>query len=266
MTQEVAVKSKATSLRNMLEVYKSEIAIALPRHVSSDRMLRMCMTSARKTPDLLDCTPESFLGAAIQSAQLGLEPDTPLGHAWLLPFKNQRTGTKEVNFMPGYRGYLDLIYRVAEHPILNPVGVYEVDKFEWERGTSPFIKHIQMPREQRHKMTHVYVTARFPDGRIEFDVMTLAEIEAIRARSKATGFTPWKTDHESMSKKTIIRRFCKYLPMSAELQRAIGLDDLADEGHSQDNHLWTNHPPQTKSERIQSKMDGSFDDDRKTSV
>lgn len=264
MSQELAkTPSKAATLHQMLTRYKTEIAHALPRHVSPDRMLRMALTSARNNPDLLLCSPESFLGAVIQSAQLGLEPDTKLGHAYLVPFYNSKTGTKEVNFMPGYRGLMDLVYRVADHPILAPAAVYEGDIFEYEKGLHPILKHVPRPRAAGAKIIQVYCVASFADGRKEFIVMTREEIEACRARSKATGFSPWKTDYEAMAFKTCLRRFVKYLPMSAEVQRAVGLDDLAEANISQNNEAWAKASAaiQTKPERVADKMTAPADPD-----
>lgn len=256
MTKEIAPGPKQIKLSDMLETYKSEIARALPRHVSPDRMLRIAMTSARKNPSLLECTPESFLGAVIQSSQLGLEPDTPMGHAYLIPYRNGKTSRMEVNFMPGYRGLMDLVYRVNGHPILFPSAVYPGDVFEYERGLHPVLKHVPSQHEPLDNLTAVYCVASFPDGRKEFDVMTRAEVEAIRIRSKAQGFSPWKTDYEAMAKKTVIRRIVKYLPMSAELQAAVGLDEIAERGEAQNNEniLKEGHPIHTKAERLAIKM------------
>lgn len=260
---DVAVKNnKQVTLGGMLDKYKSEIARALPRHVSPDRMLRIAMTSARKNPDLLECSPESFLGAVIQSAQLGLEPDTPLGHAALVPFYNSKTGKKEVNFMPMYRGLMDLVHRGSNHPILSPHAVYDCDRFTYEQGLNPKLEHVPMPREAHSKLTHVYCVAIFADGRKVFRVMARAEVEACRVRSKAKGFTPWTTDYEAMAIKTVIRQLVKYLPMSAEIQLAIGLDEMADAGISQQNEhvLHEGRPIHTKGERIAGKM-SDFDSD-----
>lgn len=253
--------TKALTLSGMLNDYRVEIARALPKHVSPDRMLRIALTSARKTPELLECSPESFMGAVIQASQLGLEPDTPLGHGWLLPFKNKATGKKEVQFMPGYRGYMDLVYRTPSHPILMPREVYEGDTFVYELGLTPKCEHGPMPHGQNALLTHAYVVATFPDGRKEIWVMSRSEIEAARGRSKAKGFSPWQSDYGPMAMKTCIRRICKYLPMSVELQIAIGLDDLVDAGETQHNDkILSREPIHTKAERVQSKMDpGSFE-------
>lgn len=241
----------------MLANYRPQIVMALPQHVSPDRMIRMAMTSARKNPQLLECTPESFLGAVIQSAQLGLEPDTPMGHAYLIPFKNGKTGRLEVQFMPGYRGLMELVYRVPSHPVLMPRAVYECDEFKYVLGLAPQMSHAPGLRDyHRHKLIHAYCTARFIDGRVEFMVMDRSEIESCRARSKALKFSPWQTDYEAMALKTVIRRLVKYLPMSAEISTAVGLDEKVEHGESQANDLWIHgeKPPQTKVERIEDKM------------
>lgn len=257
MTRELATQDRALTLRTLLTNCKVDIARALPRHVSPDRMLRIALTSARKNPELLNCVPESFLGAVIQSAQLGLEPDTPMGHAYLIPFNNNRTGEKEVNFMPGYRGLMDLVYRAPDHPILMPSAVYEGDLFEYEKGLTPKLTHVPKPHAPTAKLAHVYCVASFKDGRKEFDVMDRSEVEARRARSKAQKFSPWQSDYEAMAMKTVIRRMVKFLPMSAELQTAIGLDDTVEAGLSQHNEVFlkSGAPIQTKNERIGDKMD-----------
>lgn len=257
-------QTRANSLRKLLTECKIDIAKALPKHVSPDRMLRMALTSARKNPKLLECSPESFLGAVIQSAQLGLEPDTALGHAYLVPYRNKASGQLEVNFMPGYRGLMDLVYRAPGHPIIMPVAVYEGDVFEYSRGLHPNLNHAPKPHAINAKLTHAYCVASFADGRKEFEVMDRAEIESRRSRSKATGFSPWSTDYEAMALKSVIRKLVKFLPMSAELQTAVGLDEAAEIDRTQNNAilLRPDAPIQTKLERIEDRMNvdpDSFD-------
>lgn len=251
-----AFNQKQVTLSGMLEQYKGEIARALPRQVQPERMLRIAMTSARKNPELLECSPESFLGAVIQSAQLGLEPDTPMGHAALVPRFNKKTGKKEVHFMPMYRGLMDLVHRGANHPIMDPVAVYDGDHFKYSKGLNPSLEHEPMPRKGHEKLSHAYCVAGFSDGRKVFRVMTRAEVEACRARAKSKEFSPWQTDYEAMALKTVIRQIVKYLPMSAELQMAIGLDEMDEAGVSQQNDaiLKEGRPIHTKRERVQGKM------------
>ncbi len=61
------------------------------------------------------------------------------------------------------------------------------------------------------------------------------EVDAIRARSRAGKSGPWVSDYEEMARKTVVRRLCKYLPMSvdkaAKFSAALELDDAANSGH-----------------------------------
>ena len=166
--------------------------------------------------------------------------------------------------MPMYRGLMDLVHRGANHPIFNPQAVYEGDHFTYTQGLTPTLDHDPATRKDGAKLTHVYNVATFADGRKTFRVMTRAEVEACRGRSKARGFTPWQTDYEGMALKTVIRQHVKYLPMSAELQTAVGLDDIAESGGSQQNDiLLQSGPIHTKRERVEAKMGeaGAYDPD-----
>src|SRR5262245_29341353 len=105
----IPAKQKIATVRDLLEKSRAQIALALPRHMSADRMLRVAMTSVQRNPLLLDCTPVSLVGAIIQSSQLGLEPDGELGEAYLIPYRNNKKGgQREVQFQTGYKGLLKL--------------------------------------------------------------------------------------------------------------------------------------------------------------
>jgi hypothetical protein len=65
--------------------------------------------------------------------------------------------------------------------------------------------------------------------------MSRAQVDAIRAQSKAGNSGPWQTHYEEMAKKTVIRRLFKYLPVSIEIQKAVGLDEQAEAGIDQQN-------------------------------
>ncbi|EDW4164247.1 recombination protein RecT, partial [Salmonella enterica subsp. enterica] len=75
---------------------KEQLAAALPRHMTAERMIRIATTEIRKVPALGDCDTMSFVSAIVQCSQLGLEPGGALGHAYLLPFgnRNEKSGKK----------------------------------------------------------------------------------------------------------------------------------------------------------------------------
>lgn len=227
-TEIVPVNQKAETIRAMLQQSKQQIALALPKHLSADRMLRISMTSIRRTPQLMTCTPQSLLGAVIQAAQLGLEPDGVLGMAYLVPFKD------ECQLIIGYKGLIDLARRSGQLSTIFARVVYSQDVFEYAYGLNDRLEHIPSNKSvDPGEITAAYAVAKLKDGATQFEVMTRPEIDAIRKRSKAGESGPWVTDFPEMAKKTVLRRLCKMLPASVELQRAVALDERADVGLSQ---------------------------------
>ncbi|EJS3803098.1 recombination protein RecT [Pseudomonas aeruginosa] len=215
---------------------KAQMALALPKHMTADRLARIALTEIRKVPALAKCNQESFLGAVMQCAQLGLEPGNALGHAYLLPFGNGKAkdGLSNVQLIIGYRGMIDLARRSGQIVSLTARTVHQNDQFSYRYGLDEDVQHV--PGEgERGVMTHVYAVAKLKDGGVQFEVMSKADVDKVRATSKASGNGPWVTHYEEMAKKTVIRRLFKYLPVSIELQTAVTLDERADAGLDQDN-------------------------------
>lgn len=230
----VAYKEKVGGIRTLLEKSKTQIGMALPKHMNADRLLRIVMTSVQRTPKLLDCTKESLCGAVIQSAQLGLECDNVLGHAYLVPFWNKKKGVLEVQFIPGYKGLIDLARRSGQVSTIYAHVVRDGDMFEYEFGLDATLRHKPAFAGAGGGVTHAYAVCKLKDGGEQFDVMPRYEVEAIRARSQSKDSGPWVTDYDEMAKKTILRRLCKLLPCSVEMARAVALDERADIGLPQD--------------------------------
>lgn len=223
-----SLKEKALTIRDLLLRNKDQLAMALPRHLSVDRMIRTALTSFSTTPMLLDCTPRSLLGAVIQAAQLGLEPGL-IGMAYLVPFKNRKSGTTEVQLIPGYKGLLALARRSGEISTIQAHCVYEDDAFRYQYGLDPKLDHTPSPKPDRGAMVYVYAVARLKDGGAQFEVMTKHEVDAHRDRySRAAQQGPWVSDFEAMAQKTVLRRLCKLLPASVDLQTAVALDERAE--------------------------------------
>ncbi len=205
---------------------KEQLAPALPRHMTAERMIRIATTEIRKVPALGDCDTMSFVSAIVQCSQLGLEPGGALGHAYLLPFgnKNEKSGKKNVQLIIGYRGMIDLARRSGQIASLSARVVREGDDFSFEFGLEEKLVHRPGENEDA-PVTHVYAVARLKDGGTQFEVMTRKQIELVRAQSKAGNNGPWVTHWEEMAKKTAIRRLFKYLPVSIEIQRAVSMDE-----------------------------------------
>lgn len=213
---------------------KAQMALALPKHVTAERLARVALTEVRKNPALARCDQTSFLGALMTCAQLGLEPGGPLGHAYLIPFENRKANRSEVQFIVGYRGMIDLARRSGQIVSIEARPVYEGDKFEVSFGLDSSLHHVpdfdNPNRVQPDKLLFVYAVAKLKDGGVQFDVMSRREVEAVRAQSRAGTSGPWVTHFEAMALKTVVRRLFKWLPVSVELAAAIEADERAEIG------------------------------------
>lgn len=226
--QLVKYQDKVNNVRDLFKRGESQIKLALPKHMTVERQLRIVMTTVQRVPALLDCNPQSLIAAVMQCSQLGLEPDGALGHAYLIPFGQQ------AQLIIGYRGMIDLARRSGQLSTIYARAVYDRDKFVYALGDEEKITHVRCDDGERGEMTHVYAVAKLKDGGKQMEVMSKADVDAIRKRSRAGQSGPWKTDYEEMAKKTVIRRLFKMLPVSVEIQRAVGLDERVDAGLDQD--------------------------------
>jgi recombination protein RecT len=238
--QIVPLRDKVSSIRALLEKSKPQLALAVPSHLKVDRLLRVAMTSIQKNPKLLDATPTSLIGAVMECAQLGLEPDGLLGHAYLVPFRNKKqdgSWQTEVTLIPGYKGLYKLVRNSGELSTVTAEVVYKQDQFTVSKGLDPRLEHV--PAEDVQEVSEddiraFYAVARLKDGGVQFVLLWKWQVDAIRARSKAKDSGPWVTDYVEMGKKTALRQLAKLLPTSVEVQRAVALDERADAGISQD--------------------------------
>lgn len=214
------VKRQEEGLAGLLKSMGPEIARALPRHVTPDRMARVCLTALRVNPKLGDCTPASFMASIMACAQLGLEPNSPLGQAYLIPYG------KTCQLILGYQGMIDLALRSGRVTSIKASIVREGDTFEVEHGLHEKLIH-RPSGDDEAPMTHVYAVARIKDGDPVFTVLSRAAVEKRRKRG-ASGkgiSTPWDTDYESMALKCAVRALWKWLPKSAEMATAQTADE-----------------------------------------
>jgi recombination protein RecT len=213
---------RPTTIAGWLDKQKPQIARALPRHIDIERFTRIALTTLRQTPQLQQTTPESFLGAIMLAAQLGLEPG-PLGQAYIVPFNNK--GRMEAQFIVGYKGYIDLARRSGQLLSIEVRTVYEADEFEYSFGLDGDIRHIPSRAEDRGNPVMWYGIAKFKDGGLYYEVMSRGDIERYRKRSKAPNSPAWTQDYDAMAKKTVVRRMAPWLPMSVEAQQVAASDE-----------------------------------------
>ncbi|MEC1863170.1 recombination protein RecT [Bacillus licheniformis] len=226
---EVAQDGKPRTILDVMMERKAAFEMALPKHLDADRLIRLAVTEFRKNPMLKECTPESLLGAVMQAAQVGLEPDA-LGSAYLVPFYNKSKKVKEVQLQIGYKGLIELVRRSGQVTSIVANEVYENDEFDFEYGINEKLYHKPTMDADRGKLKCFYAYARFKDGGHAFTVMSVDQIDQIRdkfSKSQKDGkhFGPWVDHYESMAKKTVIKQLVKYMPISVEIQNQITRDE-----------------------------------------
>ena len=236
----------AEKVAHLLESRKDAIAAMLPRHLNAERLLKVAQIAATTTPALLECEIPSLVKAIGDCAQVGLEPNTPLGHAFLVPFgaKNKAgQWVKNVQVIFGYRGLIELARRSGYIVSVAAHEVREMDTFELEYGLEERLRHVPYLKGDRGDVIGYYAVAHLKDGGHAFDFLTNGEVMEIRDASqgyrqaiataekyKKNPTHPW-IDHEvEMGKKTAVRRLSKYLPLSIELSAALAVDEMADQG------------------------------------
>ena len=215
--------SPVKAMGDLLKRMHTQIEKALPSVITPERFTRIALTAYSRNEKLQECTAESFLGSMMQAAQLGVEPNTPLGQAYLIPYRNK--GVMEVQFQLGYRGMIDLAYRSGEVQNIQAHEVYENDTFEYELGLEPKLRHVPALKDRGNVILY-YAVFKLTNGGVGFEVMSKEDVEAFaKKKSKTYGTGPWQSDFDAMAKKTLVKRLLKFAPLKSDFVRAISSDE-----------------------------------------
>ena len=221
---------------DLLATQAPAIKAALPSVMTPERFSRIALTAINGNPKLQEAcvkSPMTFLGALMTAAQLGLEPNTPLGQSYLIPYNNTRkingafVKVPEVQMQIGYKGLIELAYRSGEVTNIYAEVVYENDKFEYELGLDPKLKHVPA-KSNRGAPVYFYGVFKTKNGATGFKVMSYEDVLEHAKRfsrsynkEKNTFSGPWQTDFTSMGKVTVLKAALKYAPMKTEFVKAI---------------------------------------------
>lgn len=226
------------NFKSILASQWDKIAAVMPENMSKERMFQLAVSAYNSTPQLAECTTVSMLSCIMKCAALGLEPSAVdgLGRAYILPYRNRKTGKYEAQFIMGYKGMIDLARRSGEIESISAHAVYKQDYFKYSYGLHEDLEHTPYPAHDSNgdyvpkkdsDITHAYCIARFKDGGYYFNVITREDIEKARQSSQAgnSKYSPWATHYEQMAIKTAVRRAFPYLPVSVEAQAAAAADE-----------------------------------------
>ena len=204
------IKQTVSEIKNYLS---PELKATLPAHVTPEKFFSSVSKAIIDNPKLLDADRRTLYSAVLKAAEVGLEINSALGHAYLIPFKGK------ITFIPGYRGLMDLARRGGDVKSFSVQEVRENDDFVVEFGKEGFpFSHRPRLSGDRGEPTFLWCMATFKDGTFHWDFMSIEDIKKIQAAApSAKAFSsPWKTHFIEMAKKTIVRRVCKMLPVSTQ--------------------------------------------------
>jgi len=223
----LAKSEQYTTVAKLLSNQIGAMRSVLPSHLTPERMARVALGAIRRTPALAACSPESLVSAVLDAATLGLEVGDGTGRAYLVPHG------REATLIIGYKGLVDLAWRSGQVSTVYASAGYRGDDFHCDYGLHPDMRHVPCGETSPDAMTHVYAVISLLSGGYLFEVLTRAEVDSVRNRSRAGKSGPWQSDYVEMAKKTALRRVCKLVPMSIErpeLARAVATDESWDRG------------------------------------
>lgn len=192
--------------------FKDAVAAALPKHLTKERFIRVCMTALLKTPKLVECTQESVFECMLTLSSLGLEPDGRRAH--LIPFKKNTKTDKgwksemRCQLILDYKGIVELVMNSGLVSNIHADVVCENDEFEYNMGE--VVKHKIDFKQERGIPYAAYCRIRFKDGTVAAEAMSMLEVQKVKARSKSADDGPWVTDFNEMAKKTVFKRLSKW--------------------------------------------------------
>ena len=207
----------------------SKLQVAMPETFRASRLARVAITAMTRTPKLELCDQGTIARCLLDLASLGLEPDGR--HAHLIPFSGKNG--MECQLIIDYKGYVQLLYRSGLILSIHADAISEGDDFAYtkgiiERHTKWEWRPKHLRPEMRGELIGFYCIVRIVGGGASEMVLTTDEVDAVRRRSKAANNGPWVTDYAEMAKKTVFKRLCKWMPISAEIRNAIEMDDRDD--------------------------------------
>lgn len=215
--------NQGLTIDNLIKNMSNEISKALPKHLTPERFSRIALTCIRLNPSLLKCNQASLIGSLMQSAQLGLEPGV-LGRAYLIPYRNSKQNTVDCQFQIGYMGYIDLVMRSGNIDYIDVHSVHENDQFIYSYGVDGTLMHKPCLKGERGEIFCYYAIARLKSGAYKYIVMSSPDIE--KHREKYGKRNPlWNDEFEAMAKKTVLKKLCKLLPLSAEIMTQLSSDE-----------------------------------------
>lgn len=201
--------------------------------ISTQEFMVKVVNAVKKNPELLKCNPQSLFGSILYFAEIGLPFNTPEGFGYILPYRNK--GQMEATPIIGYKGLVEMAYRNPKVKSIRIQSVYEKDEFDYEYGTTEYIKHKPCMIGNRGALVAVYAIAKIDGIDPLFVVVHKPELDKIQKLSKSGGseYSPYNNGTDIfnvMQSKVAIKLLFKTLPKTDNeaLLKVLELDNKFD--------------------------------------
>lgn len=228
-------KNPIVVFENTLDKYKNSIINLLGKKygISPEEFMVKVVNAVKKTPELLNCTPQSLFGSILYFAEIGLPFNTPEGFGYILPYKTK--GNTEATPIIGYKGLIEIAYRNPKMKSIRIQAVYSNDDFSYEYGTQEYIKHKPCMVGERGTLIGVYAIAKMEGIEPLFVVVHKNELDKIQGLSKSgnSNYSPYNNGTDVfniMQSKVAIKLLFKTLPKvdNDSLIKVLELDNKFD--------------------------------------
>lgn len=235
---------KQDTVRGLLKSMEGEIKNALPSYLPVEKFIRTALTAINSNPKLAECTQDSLLAAIMNSAQLGLEFNTPLGEAYLIPYEDKKNGITTVNFQLGYQGLLKLAYNTGQFKRITAREVRANEDFNFDYGTGE-ISHKPCLTGDSGDVIGYYAIYQTKDGGQDVFYMSKEDARAYGLKYsvpfKKYNKGPWIDNFDAMAKKSALIQVLKYAPKAIESQALVQATNFDNANFSGSKKTVDNH-------------------------
>lgn len=222
----VEIKSPVAEFSGFLDKFKPQLALALPKHMTADRMARLALTAFSSNASLRECTPKSIAASIMTAGQLGLEPGVN-GAGFLIPYKTTCT------FVPGWKGLVDLVSRSGRGTVYTGV-IYKDQRYTYVDGAKrDLLIHNESDLDDPEDITHAYAIGWVKDAAMPIiELWSVGKIRKHRDKYNKIGAKHYSyRDWEMYCRKVPLLQVLKYMPASIELSNAIAINNASEIGH-----------------------------------
>lgn len=238
-----------------MDKFKPQLALALPKHMTADRMARLALTAFSTSTNLQKCDAKSIAASIMTAGQLGLEPGVN-GQGYLIPYGTTCT------FVPGWKGLVDLVSRSGRGTVFTGV-IFKDQSYTFTDGARrDLVIHNETDLDAPEDITHAYAIGWVKDAAMP--IIELWSVEKIRKHrdkynkvgAKHYSFRDW----EMYARKIPLLQVLKYMPASIELANAIAVSHASESGRAAtiENGIVMDDNPEPVEERKACFPDADF--------